>query len=93
MIPMIKRIQHKTNLYLVKIFKIQLSIFKSFIFKFSPVSKTDLGALILKNKSFDVLGGYVGDTTLRRVKEMGFTEMTDIQAQSIPHLLERRFIL
>ena len=45
---------------------------------------------VLTNISFDELTSQVSDNTLRAVKDMGFTHMTEIQAKSIPHLLQGR---
>ncbi len=43
---------------------------------------------ILSDQSFSSLSGHVSEDTLRGVTDMGFTQMTDIQARTIPHLLE-----
>lgn len=43
--------------------------------------------LPIADKSFKSLEGIVSEETLRAVEKMGFTVMTDIQAQSIPHML------
>ena len=50
---------------------------------------------ILSDKSFSGLGEALGDggiseATLKGITDMGFTHMTDIQARTIPHLLEGR---
>lgn len=42
------------------------------------------------NRSFDQLKGRVSDETLKSIASMGFTEMTEIQAKSIPALLDGR---
>lgn len=45
---------------------------------------------ILSDKSFESLKGNVCDATLQGITDMGFTHMTDIQARTIPPLLEGR---
>ncbi|XP_036324810.1 probable ATP-dependent RNA helicase pitchoune isoform X2 [Rhagoletis pomonella] len=42
------------------------------------------------DRSFGSLKGTVSDPTLKAIEEMGFTEMTEIQAKSLPPLLEGR---
>ena len=54
-----------------------------------PGSKAAMAG-ILSDKSFTSLKDHVCDKTLEGIKEMGFTHMTDIQAKSIPPLLEGR---
>jgi len=54
-----------------------------------PGNKAELAG-ILSDKSFASLKGHVCDKTLNGVTDMGFTHMTDIQAQTIPTLLEGR---
>lgn len=54
----------------------------------SSVPGTSLGATILSDKSFSSLKGHVSANTLKGIEDMGFTQMTDIQAKTIPHLLE-----
>ncbi|ESO07661.1 hypothetical protein HELRODRAFT_98414 [Helobdella robusta] len=46
-----------------------------------------------QNKSFSVLNGFVSEKSLKAVEKLGFKEMTQIQAQCIPHLLEGRDLL
>jgi len=53
-----------------------------------PGSSISLG--ILSDKSFQSLGQHVSEATLKGVEDMGFTHMSEIQAQTIPHLLEGR---
>eukprot|EP00096_Caligus_rogercresseyi_P004032 TRINITY_DN1815_c0_g1_i1.p1 TRINITY_DN1815_c0_g1~~TRINITY_DN1815_c0_g1_i1.p1 ORF type:complete len:602 (+),score=165.27 TRINITY_DN1815_c0_g1_i1:29-1834(+) len=54
-----------------------------------PGSK--LGSVgILSDKSFTSLQESVCEQTLSGIQDMGFTQMTEIQAQTIPHLLEGR---
>ncbi|CAB4070427.1 DDX18 [Lepeophtheirus salmonis] len=54
-----------------------------------PGSK--LGAVgILSDKSFTSLKEHICDNTLNGIQDMGFSQMTEIQAQTIPHLLEGR---
>merc|ERR1739838_948144 len=54
-----------------------------------PGSKAELAG-ILSDKSFASLKGHVCDKTLNGIADMGFTHMTDIQAKTIPTLLEGR---
>merc|ERR1711899_368559 len=53
---------------------------------------------ILSDKTFsglsEALGnGGISDATLKGIADMGFTHMTDIQAKTIPHLLEGRDVV
>jgi len=50
-------------------------------------------ASIMSDVAFESLEGKVSTHTLKAIKEMGYTHMTEIQAQSIPPLLEGRDIL
>jgi ATP-dependent RNA helicase DDX18/HAS1 len=43
---------------------------------------------ILTDIEFTSLQGRVSDATLKAIEEMGFSKMTEIQAKSIPPLLE-----
>lgn len=45
---------------------------------------------ILSNTSFSTLKGSVCENTLKAIEDMGFTNMTEIQAKAIPPLLEGR---
>lgn len=45
---------------------------------------------IMTDETFDSLRDKISEATLKAVKEMGFSSMTEIQAKSIPHLLEGR---
>jgi len=54
-----------------------------------PGNKAELAG-ILSDKSFASLKGHVCDKTLNGIADMGFTHMTDIQAKTIPTLLEGR---
>jgi len=54
-----------------------------------PGSKAGMAG-ILSDKSFEGLKDHVCSKTLDGIKDMGFTHMTDIQARSIPPLLEGR---
>ena len=54
-----------------------------------PGNKAELAG-ILSDKSFASLKGHVCEKTLNGISDMGFTHMTDIQAKSIPSLLEGR---
>jgi len=47
----------------------------------------------MSDVAFESLEGKVSAHTLKAIKEMGYTHMTEIQAQSIPPLLEGRDIL
>ena len=49
-----------------------------------------IGAGILTDTSFKSLAAKISANTLDAVADMGFTHMTEIQANSIPHLLEGR---
>jgi len=51
---------------------------------------SSLGVGILSDKSFSSLAPSVSEATLNGVRDMGFLNMTEIQAQTIPHLLEGR---
>ncbi|XP_059484839.1 probable ATP-dependent RNA helicase pitchoune [Neocloeon triangulifer] len=51
---------------------------------------SDGGLEALQDRSFSTLEGKVCEATLKGIAEMGFTEMTEIQAKSIPPLLEGR---
>jgi len=53
-----------------------------------PGSK--LGVGILSDRSFSSLNSEVSEATLKGIEDMGFSMMTEIQAQTIPHLLEGR---
>jgi len=53
-----------------------------------PGSSAGLG--ILSDRSFTSLGDKVSEPTYKALAEMGFTKMTEIQAETIPHLLEGR---
>ncbi|KAL7043703.1 hypothetical protein ACKWTF_001631 [Chironomus riparius] len=54
-----------------------------------PGTSTMLETLLSDN-SFESLKGKISDASLRAINEMGFTKMTEIQAKSIPPLLEGR---
>ena len=45
------------------------------------------------DKSFESLQNLVCEATLKGISDMGFTHMTDIQAKTIPHLLEGRDVV
>jgi len=57
-----------------------------------PVTTTK-NSSIMSDVAFESLEGKVSAHTLKAIKEMGYTHMTEIQAQSIPPLLEGRDIL
>lgn len=44
----------------------------------------------LNCKKFEELKDQISENTLKAITDMGFTTMTDIQAKSIPDLLEGR---
>jgi len=54
---------------------------------------TTKNSSIMSDVAFESLEGKVSAHTLKAIKEMGYTHMTEIQAQSIPPLLEGRDIL
>lgn len=54
-----------------------------------PGSSVALGG-ILSDRSFDSLADKISEPTQKAIAEMGFTKMTEIQAETIPHLLEGR---
>jgi ATP-dependent RNA helicase DDX18/HAS1 len=54
-----------------------------------PGTSTTLETLLSDN-SFESLRGKISDASLKAISEMGFTKMTEIQAKSIPPLLEGR---
>jgi len=53
-----------------------------------PGSSISLG--ILSDKSFKSLSPHVSEATLKGIEDMGFSHMSEIQSQTIPHLLEGR---
>lgn len=55
----------------------------------TPAEAID-NAIVLKDNQFSSLKKYVSSATLKGIADMGFTTMTDIQAKSIPPLLEGR---
>ncbi|XP_064628764.1 ATP-dependent RNA helicase DDX18-like [Lineus longissimus] len=59
----------------------------------SKLPGSSLGMSIMTDTSFESLAGSVSESTLNGVKDMGFTHMTEIQAKSIPHLLEGRDVM
>jgi ATP-dependent RNA helicase DDX18/HAS1 len=50
-------------------------------------SMIPLADRLLTDTSFDVLKGYISESSMKAIKEMGFSEMTEIQAKCIDHLL------
>ncbi|KRZ13373.1 putative ATP-dependent RNA helicase pitchoune [Trichinella zimbabwensis] len=52
-----------------------------------------LSQSILSDKSFSSLAGIVSEQTLKAIGDMGFETMTEIQAQTIPSLLEGRDVM
>lgn len=59
-----------------------------FFFNLVPGSGVSLS--IMTDKTFEALRGQVSDATLEGIGDMGFTNMTEIQAKAIPSLLEGR---
>nr|XP_022287620.1 ATP-dependent RNA helicase HAS1-like [Crassostrea virginica] len=51
------------------------------------------GGGILTDTSFSSLQGVVSDLSLRGIADMGFSHMTEIQANTVPHLLEGRDLM
>jgi len=56
----------------------------------APLPGSALSVGILSDSSFKSLAPTVSEATLQGCDDMGFTNMTEIQAQTIPHLLEGR---
>ncbi|OXU30245.1 hypothetical protein TSAR_008815 [Trichomalopsis sarcophagae] len=56
----------------------------------SSLPGTSVGLELTKDRSFSTLKDKVCENTLKAIAEMGFTDMTEIQAMSIPPLLEGR---
>ncbi|XP_001604385.2 probable ATP-dependent RNA helicase pitchoune [Nasonia vitripennis] len=56
----------------------------------SNLPGTSVGLELTKDRSFSTLKDKVCENTLKAIAEMGFTDMTEIQAMSIPPLLEGR---
>ncbi|XP_018051556.1 PREDICTED: probable ATP-dependent RNA helicase pitchoune [Atta colombica] len=54
------------------------------------VPGTAVGFEVTNDTSFSVLNGKVCENTLKAIKDMGFTNMTEIQAKAISPLLEGR---
>ena len=54
---------------------------------------SDQPASILSDSCFSSLEERVCSQTLRAICDMGFTKMTEIQAKSIPPLLDGRFVV
>lgn len=54
---------------------------------------SSVGLEITKDNSFEALQDRVCENTLKGIKDMGFTHMTEIQARSIPPLLEGRDLI
>ena len=53
---------------------------------------SDLAARVTMNAAFTTLQGSVCESTLKGITDMGFTQMTEIQARTIPPLLEGRSV-
>jgi len=56
----------------------------------SALPGSKLSAGILSDRSFLALKDSISEASTKGIDEMGFTMMTEIQAQTIPHLLEGR---
>jgi len=56
----------------------------------SQLPGSSIGFGILSDKSFKSLAPLASEPTLQGIEDMGFTHMSEIQAQTIPHLLEGR---
>jgi len=56
----------------------------------SALPGSRLGAGILSDRKFASLASVVSESTLKGIEDMGFEMMTEIQGQTIPHLLEGR---
>uniref|UniRef100_A0A914HMD1 ATP-dependent RNA helicase n=1 Tax=Globodera rostochiensis TaxID=31243 RepID=A0A914HMD1_GLORO len=69
------------------------TIFDDATAKEQPPQQMLLKSSILTDIRFSSLQGRVSETTLRAVEEMGFERMTEIQAKSIPPLLEGKDVL
>lgn len=54
---------------------------------------SDLTLELLKGAAFSALEGRVCENTLKAIQDMGFTNMTEIQAKAIPPLLEGRDVV
>lgn len=54
------------------------------------VPGSSVGLEIMNSASFDSLKDKICENTLKAIEDMGFTSMTEIQARSIPALLEGR---
>lgn len=51
------------------------------------------GLEILSERKFESLQGLVCENTLKAIADMGFATMTEIQARSIPPLLEGKLLI
>merc|ERR1719285_942358 len=56
----------------------------------SVLPGSSVGIGILSDRSFDSLKDSISEPTMKGIEDMGFSQMTEIQAQTIPHLLEGR---
>jgi len=56
----------------------------------SVLPGSSVGIGILSDRSFDSLKDSISEPTMKGIKDMGFSMMTEIQAETIPHLLEGR---
>lgn len=62
------------------------------MFYVETVPGSDLAARIMSDAAFATLQGSVCEQTLKGIADMGFTQMTEIQAKTIPPLLDGRSV-
>lgn len=60
------------------------------IYFYVVVPGSTIGLKVANDTNFKVLEEIVCENTLKAIKDMGFTNMTEIQAKAIPPLLEGR---
>lgn len=76
---------------LITVLSFQKLILNYFLLYTVPGSS--IGLEITKDNNFETLNERVCENTLKGIKDMGFTHMTEIQARSIPPLLEGRDLI
>ncbi|XP_067945643.1 uncharacterized protein [Watersipora subatra] len=59
----------------------------------TPLTGEGSKSIILSDDTFEALLGHINDLSLRGIKDMGFTNMTQIQARAIPPLLQGHDVL
>lgn len=64
----------------------------AYIYLFNLVPGTSLGMDVASDNSFKSIEGQISDLTYKGILDMGFTQMTEVQAKAIPHLLEGRLV-